>query len=118
MKTYANIPGIPEGWQLVRIGIPAPGEMYLGDKGEPTEMPKDLQWTWPVAIIHNISAYGPPRGHLAIGQRARFRTRSSEEWDYGVIADYRPHMHLKWQNKANGFWYHVAQVETWGQSGT
>lgn len=118
MKTYANIPGIPEGWQLVRIGIPAPGEMYLGDKGEPTEMPKDLQWTWPVAIIHNISAYGTPRGHLAIGQRARFRTRSSEEWDYGVIADYRPHMHLKWQNKANGFWYHVAQVETWGQSGT
>ena len=45
-----SIEGIPEGWELVRIGKPATGEWSIGGDGTPWQYVKDTPSTefWPI----------------------------------------------------------------------
>ena len=43
-----TIEGIPEGWELVRFGVPKSGEVVLGPDGEPLEANCDGVTVWPI----------------------------------------------------------------------
>jgi hypothetical protein len=57
-----QIPGVPEGWELVRIGTVSQGEFFVGYDGQPEQYRQDVESSGWVTIIRKIekpAAYRP-----------------------------------------------------------
>lgn len=75
MSEPIKIEGIPDGWELVRIGTPMEGEWVIAlNTGEPYEMSYDSLRYQP--IIRKIE---PPKRYRAFANAAEF-TPYREEW--------------------------------------
>ena len=79
-----NIEGIPEGWELVRFGVPKSGEVVLGPNGEPLEVNCDGVTVWP--IIRKIKK---PKQYRAFANAAEFKPHRDRWWMFK--ADTRNH---------------------------
>lgn len=112
-RLFKDVPGIPEKWNLERIGYPEQGDYYLDDSG-PKLASAYTQLERPVAIIQNVADYYYPKGHHGstfIGRKARFRTAPRGHWTHGTVADYRRTMDYKWKCLEDGKWYRYAQIK-------
>jgi hypothetical protein len=49
-----KIPGVPEGWELVRIGTVSQGEFFVGYDGQPEQYRQDVESSGWVTIIRKI----------------------------------------------------------------
>ena len=70
-----NIEGIPEGWELVRFGVPKSGEVVLGPNGEPLEVNCDGVTVWP--IIRKIEK---PKTYRPFANAAEFKPHRDRWW--------------------------------------
>lgn len=109
-----SIEGIPEGYDLVRIGYPNRGELYLYDDGVVQEWidSNRSRPITPVAILTRLAAWRrigdasvPPLPHL----KARFRTYTDKPWVYANLIEYRPGpMRFK---ASDGKWYRFCEIQ-------
>jgi hypothetical protein len=49
-----QIPGVPDGWELVRIGTVSQGQFFVGYDGQPEQYRQDVESTGWVTIIRKI----------------------------------------------------------------
>ena len=75
------IPGVPEGWRLVRIGKPKAGEYYIEINGEACEAklitPTVLQWVFP--IIEKIEQ---PKQYRPFANAKEFAPHRDRWWRF------------------------------------
>ena len=45
---FKNVPGVPEGWELLAIRVPKQGEMFLNVRGEPQKALHEGDQFWPI----------------------------------------------------------------------
>lgn len=109
-RLWAGVEGVPEKWNLERIGYPEQGEIWLSDSG-PKIASADIQLEHPVAIIQNIKEWAYVRENCAawIGKEARFRDVIRGFWIHGTLCDYRKSAPYKWRRAEDKKWYRYAQ---------
>jgi hypothetical protein len=65
---FPNVPGVPDGWELVALRVPDKGEWFIGVDGKPCQAERSSGQVWP--IIRKIE------------QPARYRQfANAEEFD-------------------------------------
>jgi len=109
-----KIEGIPEGYDLVRIGYPGDGDLVLVGEDQVHVWAGGLNYErYPVAILTRIAAWRrigdatvPPLPHL----KARFRTYADDPWTYGSLLSYRPGG-MRWLC-GDGKWYRYCEIQT------
>ena len=106
------VQGIPEGYELIRLGYPEQGELYLRSMGEVMQHDYNSpMMLCPVAILLRIENNWK---RLTLGmwdgvpRPARFRLTRHEPWHYGTVVDHRPF--AGWRN-CNGLWYKHCEVQ-------
>ena len=81
-----QIPGVPEGWRLVRIGKPKAGEYYIEINGEACEAklitPTVLQWVFP--IIEKIEQ---PKQYRPFANAKEFEPHRDRWWRFKDESD-------------------------------
>jgi hypothetical protein len=45
---FKNVPGVPDGWELVALRVPKQGEMFLNVRGEPQKALHESDQIWPI----------------------------------------------------------------------
>ena len=115
-KTFSAVPGVPEGWELARVGIPQVGEHYLLSPNEPPAPMEDSDnYSLVVRAIvvptkRWVTARAASLPARAVTHRyARFRDRNNEAWVYGYLTEYRRQI-FKWRD-TNGTWWKYCEVE-------
>jgi hypothetical protein len=106
------ISGIPDGYQLDRIGYPMDGDKFIGHLGVVYDYPDcDVEIQHPVAIVSPKAAWRLCRASNWNGEplKARFRNKANQPWVYGILTKYRPGA-TPWCSSENR-WYRVC--ETW-----
>jgi hypothetical protein len=72
---FKNIPGVPEGWELLAVGLVTMGEWFVNRNGDPERWNQDFPTTCMYAIIRKIEVpnqYRPFKGgaeYMASSQR-------------------------------------------------
>jgi hypothetical protein len=111
-----GIVGVPEGWEVLRIGKPNAGEYYLAYDGngqivpkEDSHMQRDL--TTAVAVVERIGVYRriTRAGVKALPFVARLRNHMDEPWTYGQIVAHKPGV-MQWQI-STGHWFRYAEIK-------
>ena len=104
--------GIPDGYDLDRIGYPVPGERYIAHTDVVYTFPDDsgVEIQHPVAIVSPKDQWkravtGTWKG---VQMMARFRTKADEPWTYGMLVDYKPGP-TPWRSGC-GRWFRVCEV--------
>ena len=108
-----NVPGIPEQYDLVRIGYPKEGELVLVDTATVEE------WTAspfstpsnPVAIVRLVARWSKLRANQWDGKPrvARLRQSNYDPWYYDTVVDYIPG--ARWKTASGRFF---RQCEVYG----
>ena len=82
-----QIEGIPDGWELVRIGVPKAGDWMVSPKGKPDRAIEDFTTLWP--IIRKIEK---PKRYRPFANAAEFEPHR-EKWlsHDGVAGAWRIH---------------------------
>ena len=62
-----NIEGIPEGWELVKFGVPQDGDWLINSSGHPEQSEGNFKTVWP--IIRKIER---PKTYRAFANAAEF----------------------------------------------
>jgi hypothetical protein len=72
---FKNVPGVPEGWELLAVGLVTMGEWFVNRNGEPEQWNQDFRTTCMYAIIRKIETpkkYRPFKGgaeYMASGRQ-------------------------------------------------
>ena len=108
-----NVPGIPEEYDLVRIGYPTTGELYLHDTDVVLEWtdPEYVTTLRPVAIVRLAASWRKmtPSKWDDKPRLARLRQTQYDCWDYDTVVGYRPGAGWK---TAKGRFYRQCEVQT------
>jgi hypothetical protein len=72
---FPNVPGVPDGWELVALRVPDKGEWFIGIDGKPCQADCSSEQVWP--IIRKIE------------QPAKYRPFANEE-------EFKPHRDRWW----------------------
>lgn len=104
------VQGIPEGFELAKVGYPEPGEIWLSDSG-PVACYRGGDFEHPVAILRKIENNWKRLtlgGWDGVPRPARFRMTKHDPYSYGVVVEHRPF--AGWKNQ-DGLWYRYAEVQ-------
>lgn len=107
-----NIPGIPNQYDLVRIGYPEQGELYLRSIGEVVEHDYNSpMMLCPVAIVRLVARWSKLRANQWDGKPrvARLRQSNYDPWYYDTVVDYIPG--ARWKTASGRFF---RQCEVYG----
>lgn len=108
-----NIPGIPEQYDLVRIGYPKKGELYLYAEGIVQEWidPEGCRTITPVAIVRLVARWSKLKANQWDGKPrvARLRQSNYDPWYYDTVVDYIPG--ARWKTASGRFF---RQCEVYG----
>jgi hypothetical protein len=47
-KGFRNVPGVPDGWELVALRVPDKGEWFIGVDGKPWQAERSSGQVWPI----------------------------------------------------------------------
>jgi hypothetical protein len=104
--------GIPEGYDLDRIGYPNEGDYYVAHTDIVYQFPDSsgAEIQHPVAIVSPKGQWKQASKESFKGKqiKARFRTKTDEPWTYGMLDYYRPGP-MPWRSD-EGKWYRVCQI--------
>ena len=108
-----SIEGIPEGYDLVRVGYPEVGELWPLGEGFAAEATDKLDpvLNAPVAILTRLAAWRRigDASVPTLPTRARFRMYSDDSWEYGTLTSYRPGP-VRWQRDKEK-WYRFCEIQ-------
>ena len=107
-----TIEGIPEGYDLVRIGYPGDGEIWISDSG-PKTCYNEYPLEQPVAILTRLAAWrriGDASVPTLPYLKARFKTYEDDPWKYSSLVAYRPGR-MRW-GSGDGKWYRFCEIQT------
>lgn len=110
-----GIPGVPEGWEVLRIGRPEPTDWYLGYDELDTLVPLPgsiyCHAKYAVTIVERIGVYRriTRAGVKALPFVARLRNHMDEPWTYGQIVAHKPGV-MQWQI-STGHWFRYAEIK-------
>jgi hypothetical protein len=82
-----KIPGVPEGWELVRIGTVSQGEFFVGYDGQPEQYRQDVESSGWVTIIRKIEK---PAAYRQFKDAEEFKPHR-DRWWYRDDKDGRRH---------------------------
>jgi hypothetical protein len=100
---YSGVPGVPEGWNLVRIGVPVPGEWYL-DIGGPYIAVSGIPYSTVSVILLPPSDWVPATRHTKFPAQCRVRDQKTEPWrEVGVVKYDRDRTH-RWVDETGHRW--------------
>lgn len=107
------IEGIPEGYDLVRVGYPANGDLVLVGEGQVHLWAGDANYErYPVAILTRLAAWrriGDASVPTLPYLKARFKTYEDDPWTYAHLVEYRPGpMRFKASNQK---WYRFCEIQ-------
>jgi hypothetical protein len=116
-----GIVGVPDGWEIVRVGSPSIGEHYIAYEYEPYQLlvvveEKELEecdsFERPVAIVQRKAHWQKlwPKQWRETPLQGRFRNHIDSAWEYGTIVQYRPGQ-MKWKT-ADNRWFQYAEVRS------
>lgn len=115
----SDIPGVPEGWEIVRIGNPAKGDQYLTWAGDQIALGQftlntDALMPTPVAIVQRKAHWQKlwPHQWKETPVQGRFRNHKDSYWEYGTVVQYRPGQ-VKWKAE-DGRWFQYFEVRSVG----
>ena len=79
----SQVEGVPEGWELVRIGTPSKDEHWIARDGSVMSGYdcRDRNYS----IIRKLETWRPATFNDIGCERARFRENKCEEWSYGKL---------------------------------
>jgi len=106
--TFAKVPGIPEPYELVRIGFPEMGEQYLDSNGTTVRVAFGKEeFPGPVPVLYNPKGWRQATHAEAarLPIAARFRDKYNEPWVYGTVVEYVPSLTHKWKDGDTGMWF-------------
>lgn len=110
--SFAKVPGIPKGWNLLRVGVPELGEVFLSYEGPKKATEEDILWirdNHPVPIMHFVDAWKAGHRFMQFPQEARFRDGMNKAWTYGTVVAYQRRRY-KWLD-SQGRWWPVCEVK-------
>jgi hypothetical protein len=107
------VQGVPEGYELIRLGYPEHGELFAVSSLLTATFDRDRDEVpvYPVAILRKIENNWK---RLTLGmwdgvpRPARFRLTRHEPWQYGIVQDHRPF--AGWRS-SDGLWYKHCEVQ-------
>lgn len=105
---YPNVPGIPEGWDLLRVGIP--NNEFILLEGRPHFFTGEWDLSIPAVII--TSAQWEPfhkRHHARLPCKARARQNKSDPWVDIILAEYDAALPAKFVD-TNGHHYKYVEI--------
>lgn len=113
LKTWPKVPGLPSGVELVRVGTPMLGELYITHTGEVAQCHEENSPLQGMVIVYK------PRGWRYVRYKdtykipfvARFREKHGEPWLHGMCVKYNPIMTYKWLDQW-GVWHKRCQIYT------
>jgi hypothetical protein len=79
-----KIPGVPEGWELVRIGTVSQGEFFVGYDGQPEQYRQDVESSGWVTIIRKIEK---PAAYRPFANAEEFKPHRDRWWRYNDSED-------------------------------
>jgi hypothetical protein len=82
-----KIPGVPEGWELVRICVPTKGDWFIDVSGRPKEYPYETNGGGVFAIIRKIEK---PAAYRQFKDAKEFKPHR-DRWWYRDDKDGRRH---------------------------
>ena len=77
------IPGVPEGWRLVRIGKPKAGEWFVDDGNTPTKAFTDFD----VSVLAIIEKIEQPKKYRPFANPAEFEPHRDRWWRFKDESD-------------------------------
>ena len=77
------IPGVPEGWRLVRIGVPKSGEWFVDDGNTPTKAFTDFD----VSVLAIIEKIEQPKQYRPFADAKEFEPHRDRWWKYKDKSD-------------------------------
>ena len=95
-----QIPGVPEGWELVRIDRPAKGDWFIDVAGRPREYPYEVNGGGVFPIIRKIEK---PAAYRPFANAAEFKPHR-DRWIKLAIAE----------SDGVYFTYLIAKYDDWG----
>jgi hypothetical protein len=83
---FPNVPGVPEGWELVALRGPCEGDWFIGIDGKPHQTEHNSGQVWP--IIRKIEK---PAKYRAFANAEEFRPHRDRWWRIkGDATEYPP----------------------------
>jgi hypothetical protein len=102
---YSGVPGVPEGWNLVRVGTPAEGEWYLSNTGPELSPPGRMYInTNPYVILLPPSDWVPATRHTKFPAQCRVRDQKTEAWREVVVVRYDRDRTHRWIDETGHRW--------------
>lgn len=88
MAEQQKIEGIPDGWELVRIGKPISGNTIIGNDGKPHYCDDENFVSFNFAIIRKATTWRPAKpSDLDNGPvECRWKAREDNAWKEGVFS--------------------------------
>ena len=78
-----QIPGVPEGWRLVRIGVPKSGEWFVDDGNTPTKAFTDFD----VSVLAIIEKIEQPKQYRPFADAKEFEPHRDRWWRFKEESD-------------------------------
>lgn len=111
-RTFTGVPGIPEPYELVRLGRPEPGEEYMKDGKVYVAYLGDVIEGDSIPIVYNPQGWRQATYTLAesMPHTARFRDKYNEPWIYGTVSKYSQQSVYKWFDSVSGNWFKRCEI--------
>lgn len=103
---FSRVPGVPDGWVLLRVGVPNLGDDILSYDGIKKATEIDIEFAkenYPVPIIAFDGAWRPAHAKMQMPREARFRDTPKSSWTYGTVVSHR-RANYKWKDDQGRYW--------------